>query len=120
MLGCFVDVGEEAFGAGEPAARDGERPLALVVPREGQREAGGAAVVSVGGVRGEGLLAVTDRLVDLPAPPRRLAEALEVGRRQSRGVGLQVRRVSRTPGLTRSGSAGVVERFEDLGHDVTL
>ncbi len=120
MLGRFVDVVEESLGVGEPAVRDRERPFALVVPREGQRQACGAPRVSVRRVGGERLLAVTDRLVDLPAPPRRLAEVLEVGRRQSAGVGADVRRVRRTPGLPRCGRAGIVEGVEDLGHDVTL
>ena len=120
VLGRFVDVVEESLGVGEPAVRDRERPFALVVPRESQRQACGAPRVSVRRVGRERLLAVTDRLVDLPAPPRRLAEVLEVGRRQRAGVGADVRRVRRTPGLPRGGRAGIVEGVEDLGHDVTL
>ena len=117
VLGRFVDVGEESLGVGEPAVRDRERALALVVPRERDRDACGSACVAVGRVRGECLLAVADRLVDLPAPPCRLAVVLEIGSRELGSVDLAERSVGSAPRLPPCGRAGIVEGVHHLAHE---
>ena len=114
VLGCFGQPFEQPLGIREPATRDRERAPTVVIPAHGQRHACRAERVAVGGVGGVRALAVCDRLVELPAPPRRLAVALEVPGGQSLRVDLGVRRVGGAPRLPRGGGACVVERVDHL------
>ena len=114
VLGCFGQPFEEPLGIREPAAGDRERAATVVIPAHGQRHARSTECVAVGDVGRVCALAVGDRLVELPAPPRRLAVALEVPGGQSLCVDLGVRRVGGAPRLARGGGACIVERVDHL------
>ena len=120
VLGGLGQAREQALGVREPAARDGERASALVVPRERERHARRAELVARGRVRRVRTLAQRDRLVELAAPPGGLAVALEVRRRQLGVADTGVGAVRLAPGLARGSGAGLVERVDDLRHRPSL
>ena len=116
VLGGLGQIREQALGIRLPAACDRERAASLVVPCERQRHPRRAESVADGRVRGVRALTAGDRLVELPAPPRGLAVALEVGGSQSMRVSLREGGVRCAPRLPRNGGACLVERVGHLGH----
>ena len=118
---CSGDSGnavEQPLGAREPAARDGERAAALVVPGQRERDPRGAERVARGActrrTRARGARS-PPRAFRSTRPPRRSSR----DRRRSRlcGSRLAVRRVRRAPCLARGGCACFVERVDHLGHE---
>jgi hypothetical protein len=116
VLGRLRKVLEQAFRIREPASGDGKRAARLVVPRERQCHAGGTELVAGSRIAGVGALAVRDRLVELPAPPRGFAVVLEVGGRQLRVGDARVGAVGHAPGLTARRGACFTQRVDDLRH----
>ena len=88
MLRSLGEIREQPLGFRQPAVRDRERATGLVVPLDRQRHSRRPEQVTGGRVRGVRPLAERDRLVELPAPPGRLAVVLEVGRGQTAVAGL--------------------------------
>ena len=89
VLRSLGEIGEQPLGLRQPAVRDRERATGLVVPLDRQRHSRRPEQVTGRRVRGVRPLAERDRLVELPAPPGRLAVVLEVGRGQTAVAGLE-------------------------------
>ena len=117
VLGSLGKVGEQAFRVRKPSSRDCERAACLVIPAQGERHPSGAERVVVGGVRRVRALAVSDRLVDLPAPPGGLGEALVVCGSQGSRIDVGVCGIRRAPRLLRGGRACVLEHVDQLRHE---
>jgi len=107
---------EQPLGSREPAVRDGERAAALVVPGERERHPGRTPLVVGCRVRGVRTLAEADRLVELPRPPRRVGEALEVLGRQIEPVDPRVRVVGLAPRMARCCLPSRVQGADYLRH----
>ncbi len=116
VLGRLGLVGEQAFARRQPASCHRVRAATLVIPREDQGKPGRAEGVTrrrVGSVRA---LPQGDGLVELPAPPGRLAEALEIGCGQLGVGGLAERGVRRAPTLSGSRLPRLLEGVQHLRH----
>ncbi len=116
MLDRLRQVFEESLRGSEPALRDRIRGATLVIPGESQREPCSARLVTRRRESRIRALALLDRVVELPAPPGGIAEALEVLRRQVLPVDARVRLVGLTPREARDGPASGIEGIDDLRH----
>ena len=116
VLGGLGQAPEQAPGVGEPAVGNRERTAAFIVPSERYRHPGRTELVTRPCKRRMCALSQGDRLVELPAPPCRLAEAFQVGGGQALRIETGVGVVRCAPCLPCGGGACVVERVDHLRH----
>ena len=105
---------EQALGVGEPPVGDGEEPSTHVVVRKLEGEPGRAQPILARREPPVRTLAEADRLVRTTAPPRRLREELEVGRRQIALRRARVRLVRLAPRVALRGAAGGLNYVHEL------
>ena len=104
---------QHALRVREPAARDRERAAVHVIPGKRERETPRTELVPRGGEPGVRALAQPDRLVELPGPPGRVGEALQIVRRQLELVGPRVGVVGLPP---RVALGGLVREVDGARH----
>ena len=107
---------EQALGVGEPPVGDGEEPSTHVVVRKLEGEPGRAQPIPARREPAVRTLAEADRLVRTTAPPRRLREELEVGRRQIARVVLVYASYASRQASALRGAAGGLDYVHELGH----